>query len=149
MTREEKCLLAIAKGYTYDPETGFVTGPSGNVLIRKHILGYQTFKIQLNAKQYEIKSHQFAWYWIHKECVPVIDHINGDKSDNRIENLRSVTQQENMFNTKSKGYSKSTHKNNYQARIWFEGKNIHLGIFNNELEAHNAYLKAKERYHNI
>ena len=64
-------------------------------------------------------------------------------------NLRIVSQQENSFNTNAKGYSFDKSRNKYQAIIGINGKNIHLGRFDTEEEARNAYLEAKEKYHII
>jgi hypothetical protein len=77
-----------------------------------------------------------------------IDHINNNRLDNRKCNLRIVTMQQNMWNKpKTKGYFKSRKK--WTARITANGEHIHLGTFNTEEEARNAYIKAKEIYHKI
>lgn len=150
MTREEKCLLAIEKGYTYDPETGKVTSKFGRELKGKNNEGYIEIQMMINYKTYKISTHIFAWFWVHKEFVDEIDHINGDKLDNRILNLRSVTHQQNSFNrTTAKGYSYCKLTNKYRAYIKINKKNIYLGRFETEQEARNAYLKAKEIYHII
>jgi len=78
-----------------------------------------------------------------------IDHINRKPLDNRIQNLRLVTQQQNKFNTKVKGYSFHKLSNKYRARIMIDGEHIHLGLFEKERDAKDAYLKAKEKYHII
>jgi hypothetical protein len=78
----------------------------------------------------------------------VIDHINGQKSDNRVENLRLVTQRENIttcFNKNSKTYSSRqvgvtlTSGNKWMSRIKIDGKSKYLGMFKTEIEASNAY----------
>ena len=79
-----------------------------------------------------------------------IDHINGNKTDNTIFNLRNVTHQHNQFNnTKCKGYSYHKQHKKYGASIRLNGKLIHLGYFDNEQEARQEYLKSKEKYHKI
>jgi hypothetical protein len=83
------------------------------------------------------------------------DHINHDKLDNRRINLRSCTNQQNHMNkssnkdSTSKYLGVSWHKNanKWQSSIRFNGKQIHLGIFNNEQDAAKAYnLKAIELF---
>ena len=78
------------------------------------------------------------------------DHICHNTLDNRRLNLRAVTHQQNNFNQKNtKGYSWDKHAEKYRARIEFNGKYIHLGLFLTAEDAHNAYLQAKEQYHKI
>ena len=77
----------------------------------------------------------------------VIDHINRDKLDNQVSNLRIVSNQENQFNTNAKGYYKKGNK--YEAKIQINGKKIYLGYFETTEEAHNAYLQAKLIHHII
>ena len=84
-----------------------------------------------------------------------VDHINGNRADNRRENLRIVTSQQNNFNrglnsnstTGYKGVSYKIRDNRYQARIKHNGKSIQIGYFLTALEAHVAYeAKAKELF---
>ena len=79
-----------------------------------------------------------------------VDHINGIRHDNRLENLRLVTCQQNGFNqTKAKGYYWSNQNNKWQAQIKLDGRNIYLGSFVTESEARQAYLDAKLIHHKI
>jgi len=76
------------------------------------------------------------------------DHINHNTLDNRECNLRIATNQQNNFNHKNpKGYSWNKKLKKYQARIGINMNQIHLGCFDSPEEAHDAYLKAKEKYH--
>ena len=82
--------------------------------------------------------------------VLVVDHINNNKLDNRLENLQIITNRENLSKDK-KGSSKyagvSWHKpsKKWRSRLYFNGINIYLGIFKTELEASNVYQnKLKE-----
>ena len=77
----------------------------------------------------------------------VIDHINRDKLDNQVSNLRLVSQQENQFNRNAKGYTKNGNK--YQAKIRINGKKTYLGSFDTEEEASNSYQQAKLIHHII
>jgi hypothetical protein len=151
MTREEKCELAIERGVTYNPETGVVTGASGKEITRKHKEGYIIIALRINNnKVHNLLAHQFAWYWVNKECVEQIDHINRIRDDNRICNLRSVTHQQNQMNrTTTKGYTWDKRVNKWLARIKLNYKSIHLGYFKTEEDARDAYITAKDKYHII
>ena len=81
----------------------------------------------------------------------IIDHINGDKLDNRVENLQLITQRENV--SKANVTSKSIYKgvswnigaNKWISQIHYLGKRLHLGLFECEFQAHLAYQnKLKE-----
>jgi hypothetical protein len=84
-----------------------------------------------------------------------VDHINGDKLDNRAANLRSCTNAENTRNSKPRigGHSKykgvSWNKGNakWVAYICRDGRNIHLGCFDNEADAALAYNRASIDIH--
>jgi hypothetical protein len=82
------------------------------------------------------------------------DHINSIRTDNRVENLQYITQQQNTQNRKTmngrnvKGYS--LNKNGkYRARIIVDYKKFNLGTYDTEEEARQAYTDAKLKYHNI
>ena len=149
MTRLEKIQLAIQKGFTYNSETGIITGVKGLPLNRKTSNGYIIIKMICNKKVILLLGHQFAWYCIYNETVQYIDHIDRDRTNNKKNNLRSVTQQQNQFNNNVKGYTFIKSRNNYKASIRLNGKSIFLGYFNTAEQAGQAYLKAKEQYHII
>ena len=88
--------------------------------------------------------HRLVWGYVHGQFPPKdIDHIDGDRANNRISNLRAVSHQENSKNSKlSKNntsgvtgvyWHKKTSK--WEAAIAINGKKIHLGLFNDFFEA--------------
>lgn len=152
MTTQEKYELAIKKGYTYNSENGFIYNKKNKIIKSKDGYGYTIISITKGVIKFNIKAHQFGWYYFYKECVKEIDHINSIRDDNRICNLRAVTRQQNQFNrTNVKGYSVYKYKNStyYKARIILNSKEIYLGLFTTEQEARKAYLDAKKKYHII
>ena len=93
---------------------------------------------------------------MHKGYLPkIIDHINGDKLDNRIENLRSATVGQNQHNRKTNTNNTSGYKGvcwdkamkKWRARIKLEDKSIHLGYFTNAEEADKVVRAAREELH--
>ena len=85
-----------------------------------------------------------------------IDHINGNKQDNRIENLRIASRSINAQNKRSaradsvsRVLGVSWHKmaNKWVAQISKSGKKFHLGSFSDIDDARNAYISAKRRLH--
>ena len=108
-------------------------------------------QVKFNGKN--IRYHAVIWILLTGENIPkgyTLDHINGNRVDNRIENLRLVTQRENTQNRKEhrKGklvgcYFKKL-AGRYESKINIEGKQIYLGLYATEEEAHNAYVSACE-----
>jgi hypothetical protein len=98
------------------------------------------------------KEHILAWFFYHGSWpTGQIDHINGIKDDNRICNLRDVTQSKNMYNKKKAhknsttgflGVSRSGRK--FTARLGTVRGLIHLGTFETAEEAHSAYMEFKD-----
>lgn len=145
----------------YCPRTGVFTwkvspGPTdvaGNVAGHLNDEGY--IIISIGYKNY--KAHRLAWLCTYGELPSsMLDHINGNRSDNRIENLRQVTNcvnQRNVVaaNSNSKSglrgaaWSKSVKK--WRAQIKVNGKDVSLGYFDTKEEAHEAYMKAKRQHH--
>ncbi len=117
--------------------------------------GYFNLHLCREEKRFNRTVHQLVAiaFLGHTPCgfTLVVDHINHDKQDNNVENLRITTQRGNLSNRKDKGYSQyvgvSWNKrfNKWQSHITIKGKLNYLGYFTNELEASNAYQeKLKE-----
>ena len=73
----------------------------------------------------------------------IIDHHDRNRLNNKLENLRTATHQENNRNTNAKGYYFHKPAQKYLAHIVVNGKSIHLGYFVNEEDAHQVYLDAR------
>jgi hypothetical protein len=142
----------------YDPETGvFIwkvntarSGKIGNIAGNVNCRGYRS--IWINGLQFY--AHRLAWAMSHGEWPTLdVDHINQNKSDNRICNLRNASRSENMFNRGKnknntsgvKGVSFCKDTNTWVSRIMVNRKTIHVGRFADKHDALRAYLdKAKE-----
>ncbi len=150
MTELEKMNYAIELGWRANPETGEILTHKGKIL-KANSNGYIRCSIGINSKIFGIYGHRFIFYVFYGKLPENhIDHINGDKSDNRITNLRDVTIQENHKNrTTAKGYYWNKRDKKWYAKIALNYKIIHLGYFDSEVEARQAYLDAKKIYHKI
>ncbi len=77
-----------------------------------------------------------------------IDHIDGNRLNNKLSNLRIVSQQQNNWNrTTAKGYRQVGNK--WVSYIHLNGKKLYLGTYATQSEAHTAYLKTKLIIHKI
>lgn len=100
------------------------------------------------------KAHRLAWLYVHGVAPrDLMDHIDGNRDNNRIANLREATAAQNAANSKAKnpnslkGTSFNVRRNEWVAQIEAGGKNYCLGRFKSEQEAHAAYCaKADELF---
>jgi len=119
--------------YEYDPITGnfYTYTTKGKKLATGHYneLGYQILSIYGD----HYRAHRLAWLYVHGVWPSgVIDHIDNNRANNAINNLRNVTQSTNILNssvsvkntTKIKGVSYNKLNNNYKVRIMIKGKTI-------------------------
>ena len=118
--------------------------------------GYNRCEILIDGRRVGILEHRLVWKLAHPDwdifdTSPdnLIDHYNRNRRDNSLENLHVVTSQQNAFNTDAKGYCWDKMAGKWRAKIYLNNKSIHLGYFENEEDAHNAYLAAKAIYHII
>lgn len=153
MTQEE-----LKRILHYDPNTGIFTRLSSK---RSSLIGTQagTFNhgyIQIRVGKKIYQAHRLAWLYIHGEWPDkVIDHKDGNPSNNCIDNLRVCTLIQNQFNSRKpvintsgvKGvyFSKSTGK--WQASIRVNGKLKYLGVFADFNDAVVARQNAATKYH--
>lgn len=155
----------------YDPETGGLTWlPRPKSLFLKDA-DCLSFKINHEGKpaftsfcfgyktggifQRQYRAHRVIWAMVHGDWPDgVIDHINGNRADNRIANLRAVSGPENhknqmrpSNNTSGRiGVNWNNHARKWAARVAHEGRRIHLGYFNTVEEAGAARKAAEAQY---
>jgi len=147
----------ISKHLNYDSKTGIFTwkvktktSDVGDIAGNANWRGYVS--IWINGTSYY--AHRLAWALRYKSWpICDIDHINENKSDNRICNLREASRSENMFNRgrnknntsgiKGVVFCKSTNK--WRAQIMVDRKSVNIGRFHTKEEAASAYImKARE-----
>jgi hypothetical protein len=105
--------------------------------------------IQIDGLDY--RAARLAWFMVHGEdCNVFIDHVNGLRDDNRIDNLRPATNSQNQANRGApknntsgiKGVCFDGARNKWRASITVNGKAKNLGRFNSAQDAQAAYEKA-------
>lgn len=123
----------------------------GDVAGNLHKTGYLTTMV--NSKRY--LNHRLIFLMHHGYLPQCLDHIDGNKINNRIENLRPATIGENSRNSKIpknntsgfKGVSWHSRDKKWQAQLMINKKSKHLGIFKTIEEATEAVKKAREELH--
>jgi hypothetical protein len=143
MTQDE-----LKRHFTYDSITGYFyrldrpTKISGYRYSKGNKSGYVTISIG----KCNLAAHRMAWLFVHGVLpTDTIDHINGDRSDNRIDNLRLITMSENLTNKVGKGFYMVG--NRFRSELRLNGKKYSLGTFDTEEEAVRAYVAAKKKLH--
>lgn len=143
--------------YTYNPETGelvYNTDLKGKAQIGG-VAG------TVNSEGYVLVSFNGVYYGAHRVIyymqtgkVPVmVDHINGNRADNRWTNLRSCTPRQNLYNTAKYSTNTTGHKgvtlngSRYRVRIYVDGKPRNFGQFATLEEAVSVANKARNKYH--
>ena len=144
----------------YDPDTGvFLWKISrsnrvkvGDVAGRTNNTGYKD--ISIDSRRY--LQHRLAWlYETGAWPVAEIDHINGQKGDNRLANLREATRSENLYNRKKpprntsglKGVCWRADRKKWFAQLRVNGNQINIGCYDTREEAYSAYLTVANQYH--
>lgn len=141
--------------FEYCPDTGLFTrkittgtkAKAGSIAGSLQDSGY--ILLEINGNTY--RAHRIAWLYIYgKFPVEQLDHINRDRADNSIANLRECSSKENSYNTSVrsdnttgyKGVSIDKRSGRYRAYITVSGKQKSLGYYSTPEEAAEAYNKA-------
>lgn len=146
----------LQNSFIYDPK-GFLVWKTGNYVGRK--VGW----VQSKPKPYWVCQfgnrkcyvHRLIFQFHHGFCPKVIDHVDGNGLNNRIENLRESCPSKNMFNIGRSKDNKSGQKGVYfcntnkkwVAQIQAFNKRKTLGSFENKTQAIQAYNKAAKIIH--
>ena len=143
----------------YDDDTGIFTWTSNT--LRPDRIGKRAgslhagyVRIRLDRKAY--LAHRLAWLLTYKKWPSQeIDHIDGNRANNIVSNLRDVSKyvnQQNLLESKksrkSTGFLGTSRSGpNFMARIRIDKKETYLGSFKTAQLAHEAYLQAKRIFH--
>lgn len=101
-------------------------------------------------------AHRLAWLWVHGTMpADQIDHIDGNRANNALANLREATNSQNQRNRGStkrntsgfKGVSWRKGEERWYAQIAASGRNIFLGYYDTPDAAAAAYAAAAAKYH--
>lgn len=157
----KKLPAGLEKVFGYDPLTGdlhwLIHRPNkgikpGDIAGNIQKTGYRRLEHMENS----MLAHRIAWLLYYGEEPNMIDHINGNRADNRIENLRSVTPRVNSQNRRRPqkdtrsgflGVDQARGTKNWRASIQTDGKRVRLGSYETREEAYAAYVAAKQKYH--
>jgi len=155
MTLTQEFLKSILN---YNHETGVFTRISNGRVVGYKVGSKNKFYFGTEIKNRQYKLHRLAWLYHYGENPPdLIDHIDGNTFNNAINNLRSVSNSENLQNqkkamvtNKSSGllgvyYRKD--RNSFRSMITINGKKKTIGYFKSAIEAHEAYLAEKRLIH--
>lgn len=115
---------------------------------------YRQIVIGFGVREITTLEHRLIWLWHHGYLPKQIDHINLEKSDNRIENLRPANNSTNQMNilprcnssTGMKGVCWDKSRSKWKATIKVDGRRFFLGRFDTQQEAYKA-RKAAQHLH--
>jgi hypothetical protein len=144
----------------FDYQDGqFVRKSTNKMVTCSPTKGQFYLRIGINGKPYPL--HRMIFLHQHGYLPKVTDHIDGDRFNNRIENLREVTQQQNCLNRKHRSTSKSLYKNvflqtepnnpawkrNWAVSLTVAGKRKYIGSFEDLELADLVAQEARNLYH--
>jgi len=152
----------LKEALRYDPATGYLwwknSGPNKKLdkpVGRVFHKGYLGFDVKKASKKFTMLNHRVAWFLSYGVWPRMLDHINGEPTDNRIDNLREATSPQNQANTrkglgrsgkeftsKYKGVHWNKISEKWVATVGVNYKKVFLGGFTSEEEAAVAYNKA-------
>lgn len=158
MSKETKEVAEYAKRLLeYNPHTGILRWIGHKQMPYRSIAGCKNKRgyIQIYLKNKPFPAHRVAWLLSHGEWPSnQIDHINGNRVDNRLGNLRLATNQQNSYNrgaqrNNSLGLKgvKTTRGGRFSARINAEKKSYFLGVYDTPEQAQKAYQQAAKVLH--
>ena len=139
MTLEQHILLK------YRLSDNKVIGPRGEVQGTQLGNGYMGTGIRWEGKIKRVLMHRMVFLLEHGHLPETVDHINGDRADNRIVNLRAANKHQQQGNRASRGYTVRTKryaKPRYEVNCAYQ----YIGVFDTPAEAQAAYMLARSQF---
>jgi hypothetical protein len=142
-------LIAAEHGYSVDPDAGLVYGRQGRPVGSVRKSGYVFLNVGHGEDGKSFAAHRVMWAAVNGPIPDglVIDHINGVRSDNRISNLRAVTESVNCQNRRTAKGASLHRCGKWQAYLTINGRGVYLGLYETEGEARAVYLAEKRKHH--
>ncbi len=140
----------------YNPKTGLFKWTSEKKYANSHTIGYTNpygyHSIMIDGRNFP--AHRLAWLYVYGIFPPnQVDHINHDKLDNRISNLRAVTNQDNQRNRRFTGNSSGfmgvywdKARSKWKTQIKVNQVVVNLGRYDDITEAISMRLTAEDHY---
>ena len=160
MVQEDLSHDELTKLLDYNQETGIFVWKSG---VKRNLLNRQAGCrrkkddcVVIGLKKNQYLAHHLAWFFVYKSWPQhEIDHIDQDRSNNKIANLRDVDHRTNCQNYRKATKNNKTSKllgacyrnGRYYSRIRVGNKRLTIGTFDTAEEAHQAYIVAKRQHH--
>ena len=154
-----KCQEEVKRLLHYDKDTGiFVWTEFAGQKVRGKVAGTTTWNgyVRINHYGKSYAAHRLAWLYMTGDIGDfVIDHIDGNPSNNKFENLRKSSMSQNQFNSKKSKANSSGIKGVYlhkpsgkwQASIRVNGELIYLGLHDDKFTAQKVRRDACIKYH--
>ena len=148
----------LKKIFSYHPDGYLIRNRRGIVVESKLTGGRRYARVSVKSKPYAV--HRVIFLWHHGYLPKVIDHIDNDQLNNRIENLREVTHQQNALNKKRDFNSASPYKGvkpasrarkngfvPWEVSVSVNRRQVYFGTFDNIEVANQVAIAARNKYH--
>ena len=141
-------LTELQSRLSYDPQSGVFSWKKGpRAGARAGCLDKSTGYWIIKVCRQRCKAHRLAWKMSYgSDPALVVDHINGDKANNRLENLQCLSNRDNIVRSKSSGLNVDLCRGRWRARIRLDGRQVHIGQFAAKEDAIEAAQLFKQKH---
>jgi len=145
----------VRRLFVYEPESGRLRRIGGRVDYPWRGIGRSARYLATTVSGKTYYAHRLVWLYHHGETPAMVDHIDGDFRNNRVENLRACTNAQNQYNAPRKSHNKSGYKGvafckgyrePWRARIIVDKQVVELGRYSTPEGAAAAYAEGAKRY---